>query len=85
MGCDRLRALKSQARALTLPHVPQSLFILFGLGVATLLPSLVGGVHMLPHGWVYRREEPEKFWFIFAAQAAGVALFLGVAMFALSR
>jgi hypothetical protein len=40
---------------------------------------------MLPHGWVYRREEPEKFWFIFAAQAAGVALFLGVAMFALSR
>jgi hypothetical protein len=40
---------------------------------------------MLPHGWVYRREEPQKFWFIFAAQAIAMSLFLGVAAFALSR
>jgi hypothetical protein len=77
--------LKPSAGRGTPSGVPKALLILVLLGLALLLPSLVGGVHMLPHGWVYRREEPRKFWFIFAAQAGGICLFLGVAVFALSR
>ena len=77
--------MKPETLRRTLHEVPGSVLILILLGFATLLPALIGGVHMLPHGWVYRREEPGKFWFICAAQAVGISLFLGVLAFGLSR
>jgi len=65
--------------------MPDGILILLGLGAATLLPALVGGVHMLPGGWVFRREEPGKFWGIFLVQLVAILLFVGVAAFAFSR
>jgi hypothetical protein len=57
-------------------------FFFFCLGMMGLLPALVGGVHMLPHGWVYRRENPTKFWYIFAAECGCLLMFSAVAGYA---
>jgi|GEM_PF-4468766 len=65
--------------------MPEGILILLGLGAATLLPALVGGVHMLPGGWVFRREEPAKFWLIFLVQLAAILLFVALAAFAFSN